>query len=475
MPAVTYYVDPNDKLRTNVWTIDNELNIRTDAFKKARKYYDGKHKPHLDIKDNEPDDNTVINVVKEAVDRTVTFLFPAMPKLELMPSETEETPDEEWLRDVWEANGGIALLHEIGLTGALSGHNFVRIMPPDGEDHDYPRIGILDPTQVTAYWYAPDKKKVVWYEVKWAIDKTDYVIDFINTKYMNASEADIVRSFMPVSEDNLVPELTQWMIVEYSKQSGQRWEIRAVDTWPAPFAPIVSWPHMPTPGAYYGTGECTHMELNDNINLIASQINRIIRYHASPKTVGTGIAAGKLDQVGEDTFWTTPNENAKIFNLEMKSDLGSTRDHLQYLKDEYLSQSRVVILKGDVKDFQRVTNAGVRTVFIDMLSKNIILRWLYGVGIQQISRRLMFVAGKPVLTPDVVHADPLPVDSVEEVNNYAIERNMGVVSRQTVSSKRGYNWTDEYQKMQQEQSSGLFSEQQPTDNVDIQQNQGNMR
>lgn len=54
------------------------------------------------------------------------------------------------------------------------------------------------------------------------------------------------------------------------------------------------------------------------------------------------------------------------------------------------------------------------------------------------------------MIPTVIHQDPLPTDDQEIVNNLAIERSMNIVSRQTVSQKRGYTWADELERMKKE-------------------------
>jgi hypothetical protein len=157
-------------------------------------------------------------------------------------------------------------------------------------------------------------------------------------------------------------------------------------------------------------------------------------------------------------MWSVENPDAKVYNLEMQSDLQSSINQFNILSKEFLAESRVVILEGTVKDFQRVTNAGVRTVFIDMLSKNNILRWNYGKAIQMISRVAAMVGKKGEdVVPVVEFVDPLPTDQTETANVAALELQMKLASHQTLSVKRGYKWETEVKKMEEESKMEIFN------------------
>lgn len=438
MPAVIKYLPPSDTKRTDFFSLmKDEKSKRKDAYNRAWDYYNGKQPSQLDRKDKEPDDNVIINVTREAIDRTLSFLFPAMPIFELDPDTSEETPDEAWLRETWEANGGLALVLDMAMFGALSGQSYLRIMPADIEltGHPYPQVLTLDPSTVMSYWRADDMRVVVWHEICWQVGDAWYLIDFVK------------------KPDGWY--LYQWVNAKGYQSTG--WELEKEEIWPLyNIAPIVYTKHLPYAGSFYGKAETEFLDLNDKLNLLASENNRIIRYHSSPKTVATGTDVDQITETSIDQLWAVKDPNAKVYNLEMKSELIAARAQADMYHDQYLSQSRVVILKGDVKDFQRVTNAGVRTVFLDMLSKNIILRSHYGRLLQQAARRLLILGGKGDRVPDILHQDPLPTDDTERTNVANAERSMGIVSRQTVSQKFGYDWTNELTKMEEEQKNPVF-------------------
>lgn len=448
MPPIMQYQTPDGLARTNLSQLyAGEMKVRGDWFDQIRRFYNGDQPPSLDVKEDEINDNAVINMVKQATDRTVGFLFSAFPKLELDPNTSEETPDEKWLKDMWEANGGIALLHEMSYIGSFSGHVYARVMPPDPYYGDeFPQIILLDPKSVQTWWKADDMRRVIFHEVRWSVrdkddNQIDYVLDFVNRGKKG------------------------WTIYEYqSAGSSGTYKLTNTEEWRLPLPPIIHWKHLPNTRSFYGMGEYdkSQLQLNLQINNVASENNRIVRYHSSPKTVGTGITSGDIKETSVDQLWAVEKADAKIYNLEMSSDLTAAMGHLQTLVKAFLAESRVVILEGSVKDFQRVTNAGVRTVFIDMLSKLVVLRWNYGKAIQAISRTAAAVAkkGNDVI-PEVVYDDPLPVDDTERVNVAQLERSMGIVSHETISTKRGYNWVDELRKMTKEKELDVFAPPEP--------------
>ena len=450
MPPIMKYYPPGDPNRVAAVGLEGDIALRGRWYDQVRQYYDGHMTKFLDVKEDEPDDNVILNKVKQVVDRTVAFLFPDVPDFELDPDVSGKTPDEEWLEEAWLENGGIALLHDMAYIGSLSGDIYVRIMPPDAQMGDiYPQILVLDPKSVQTFWKSDDIRRVVFHEVTWTVQEgnrqlIDYALDFVNYG-------------------------TYWELIQYQNGGGlNAWhQVGETVRWNSTLPPIIHSKHLPNPRNYYGNSEFTQSQLvlNDKINLVASENNRINRYHASPKTVATGTTAESIQETAIDEMWAVENPDAKVYNLEMTSDLQGSLSQQQLLSREFLAESRVVILQGTVKDFQRVTNAGVRTVFIDQLQKNAILRWNYGKLLQMISMVLLYLGKKSIdKRPTIVFTDPLPTDQTETANVAALERQMNIVSRQTLSSKRGYDWPTELAKMEEEKTLDVFVPPAPASN-----------
>ena len=403
MPAAMHY-DPDNRDYRSAAT--RELHDRQRHRERNWRYYDGLHRQPLKIGEDSVDDNVVINLCRQAVDRTVSFLVPEMPHLEL--TEPDETESERWLRLAWAMNGGATLLANMAVNGALDGHVFARIVPED----PWPRIVALSGANIITFWDADDFQRVLWYELRWRAGRQHFRQDV-------------------VTDDG------RWLLRDY-RQTGSTWDLQQETVWPYALGPILDWQHLPHPTAFYGHDELPHAALNDTVNKIASDIARILRFHAYPRTIGTGFEAGSVQATAIDDFWTVPNADARVFNLEMSSDLSASLRFLQILTDAFLSESRVNILSGDPSHVQDVTNLAIRALYMDMIAKNGVLRRQYGTGIAAISQRLLMLDGREYGVPPVVHwPEALPVDHREQVELVAKQVELGVLSPQSAAAQLG--------------------------------------
>ena len=305
MPAAFEYLDPNDIKRNDLGGKDERNAIETD-YNQNKKYYLGEQPEWLIRQPDDPvKDSLVVNVTKQAVDRTLSFLFPEVPVFQL--DVNQETDDEAWLNNAWIVNGGAYLLAQIAEHGALRGHTYVRILKPKtGES--FPRIVPINPTIPITYWKADDVQTPLWHEFSFKVGDDFILIDFIN------------RS-------------NKWEIVTYkSVNNGTSYDEVSREMWNYYIPPVVDSQHLPNPGQYYGRPEISKnsRELNDYINRVASDVGKILRYYASPRTIATGVEKEEIQKTDIDRLWTISDPNAKVFNLEMESDLQSSMNYLQH-------------------------------------------------------------------------------------------------------------------------------------------------
>jgi len=425
MPAALRYM-PNDTAIRDA--ASGELAARRAAAGKAWNYYDGKHKPHLKTRAGEPDDNVAVNLIKQTADREVSFLVgPEFPILELGSAEDAA---EGWLRTAWA--DGARVLARAAKYGVVEGHAVVRVMPapvPDGAGGNAVRLVVLSPSNFLAFWRADDVEEVLWYELHWEAGKTK-------------CRQDIVHS-----------ETGEWMIHDWEMaDSGGDWRLTTSAVWNYTLPPIIDWQHETNPRAYYGQGIESAIPLNDRVNKVMSDVVRILRYHAAPRTVGTGFKTEALVPTGIDNFLTVENAQAKIYNLEMTTDLASSMAAVNFLSGALLAERRITVLKGDAADFQRVTNLGIRTIYMDQLSKNEELRRNYAAGIQKISQIMLMIGGYAGRTPKVIWRDPLPIDPAEATGIIERQRLMGLVSAETAAKDLGRDWALEQERLGKEET-----------------------
>lgn len=459
MPAVYKYVPPTDSDRNFFQPeVMKERQERETSYKNALKYYMGGHDEMLvyDPDQDDVDDNVVINMVKMAADRTATFLFPSVPTVELNPESVEPTEEENWVRKFIEVNGGLALLNKWALRGFLSGHTFMRVRPriENPRRETYPRISLLDPLSVTIYWNVENVEEVVWYEVR-ALTGTqihiyDYVHDLENDTWHIYHYTSVRRRMTNL--ENVVETTIQQAYTEYSGAidrltfGDDGWELEDDEPFPdVGIPPIIETAHLPHPIGRYGAHEFGIKDLQDTINLIASLRNQIARETGVP--VDVIIGAGRGDVENKEDIWVVDSPHASVQRLQMKGDLTSLNSMLEKLMEVYLALSRVVLLKGEAKDLQRVTNASVRTLFLDQIAKNQVLQASYGASLALLIRLGLKMSGLSTsgkeYEPMIKFANPLPTDYTELANQLAIVHNMGAVSKRTVATKMDYNWAFE--------------------------------
>lgn len=434
MPAALSYAPEDTALRDEA---EQELAARRAGCAEAWDYYEGRHRKQLKVKSGKVDDNVVINQWKQGKDREITFLFPAkMIGFELDESEEMDSPDETWLREAWQRNKGKKALRRLAKYGAMTGHVFARVMPSETAG-GYPRIIALNPANVVVFWQADDYEKVLWYEIYWSAGKLE-------------------------RRQDIVHEEGGWRILDYERekkdataydQKAKPWRLVGETTWEFELGPIVDWQHIDRPGQYYGDNEASLIPLQDKVNKVASDTGKILRYYASPKTVIQSDTEPKALENGIDDAWLLPRES-EVKNIEMKSDLASSVAFGQMLIDAMKAQQRVVVLTGSAADFQRVTNLGVQTVFIDQLAKNDELWEQYEPGLVDLCKLMLCVAGKMWdRMIKITRSSPLPTDPKEVMDVQEKELDQGLVSKETIMRERGRNPQQERKLIEQEGSS----------------------
>ena len=101
-----------------------------------------------------------------------------------------------------------------------------------------------------------------------------------------------------------------------------------------------------------------------------------------------------------------------------------------------------------------LTNFGLRVLFMDEMIKTRTKRKLVGAGFVELNRRALILAGfaEDVEGGDPIWQDPLPVNEVEQAQSVQADLGMEIVSKQTASETRGYDWETEQERMEEEQS-----------------------
>lgn len=383
-------------------------------------YYDGDQKKFLKVRDGDPDCNTIVNLTARVVDQSVNFMVGTVPTFDL-PGENKT--QSETMLDAWlKVNDFEDFVNDLFVMAAVTGHAYVKLV----KEENNVRPIVLDTGLVTAYWNPMDKSKPMAYMIMW----TDSENNQVREDHVNLGAS--------------------WEIRSYTGK-GNEWTATGTQPWSYPFAQIIEWKNLPNPRGYYGKSDVEAVvNLNDAYNFRLSNTNKILYIHAHPRTIAFGVEKDQLQKTAIDGLWTIADKEARVENLEMESDLESSRANANDIKSDFFSDAQTVDL-ATVKDKAgALTNFGLKLLFTEALGKNAKKRRLAGRGLANLITCVGTLMGQMWNGVKVVWADPLPENKVEQVTNAKEEIAMKVSSRQTQSERLGYDWQRELKQMADE-------------------------
>lgn len=446
-------IEAQDKLLDTMDYFDDENVMaaeqkRREMIQAAVRYYDGKHVKPLKIDQGEPDDNVIVNLCRTLVDDSVSSLFgdPSTGKMTFETDETDMSGDAgNWFDDLWEANGGIRLLKRLAKRGAISGHSFVKLEIPDVEG-ELPGIKLLDPLIVSMRANPSDEDEIVAYKIEW-IKKVR--VD----EYSNKREEYIFRQLVVNvgSKDDQF-----WVLAEYScprRLKRRKWSLIVGPIgWPWPWSPILDCANIDPSWGVYGTSDLEDVAwLNDNINFVSSNTMRILKYHAHPKTIGTGFSSAEIKGTAANEFWIVSTADAKVYNLEMQSDLQSSLAMLDFIRGAFWTIGRGMDISVYKDKIGQITNFALRMLAMRSINKLGDKRISYGRLIRDINDRVQEMLGiDPPVETVINWPGELPMDDKEEMQILGEEVALEIVSKQTAAEQRGRNWVKESDRMAKE-------------------------
>lgn len=447
------------RLTQETWVRLEETRAR--EIQKRWELYDGDHPKPLLVRpatsrSSAIDDNVTPNMIGVVVDRSNGFLFGQAPSFSLPLSqqtapgagatgEVEVSPEEQYLDDVWAANRRKVTLLKLGLNGAVAGHAYMRLYLPDVETKTkagkvIPRLIPLDPASVTCLWDDNDIDKVLAYKIEWRT-VTDTGEDAVSRQLIERD--DTGRS---------------WSIVEEHATGDQPFIEGARSTWPYPFSPIVDCQNLPRPNEFYGVSDMDGglADLNAQLNRMISNLSRIVRFHAHPKTWASGMSTADLRNMVVDPEGVIglPHPEATLQNLEMESDLTGALAVLSQVKGLLHEIARSPDLSTEkMEGIGQLSGLALKLLYAPLLERTEQKRGTYGDMLEEINRRLLTI-GKfgdydPTLTVQISWPDPLPVDEKAEAETLLLHKTLGA-SQHTLLEKAGYDAEIEAERSEDE-------------------------
>lgn len=444
----------------NLFAGEDMFGQRVDEMKEIqlrRNYREGRQRDQLNVMLNGPNDNVKRNIIGKAIAQSMHLLLGQGVDFDL-PGD-DGTPEDQWLKACWEANKKNLLLKDVFYNAADGRCGFVKINPTakvmgwlditdDGIDRrelvEFPKLENINPLYMTMDSLPHDIDMVIRYTVQ-------YVIEVGGVKKLFKQ---ITENEVEGDGENLQ---SYWMIRDYEKDldTGLEFELVNEVRWDYDFAPIIHFKNLPNPNDLWGMPDATEdvLELQDKLNFNLSNLNKIIRYHAHPRTVGKGVGEADQLDVSPDKMILLKNPDADIWNLEMQSDLAGALEVMDYIGKSILDGMDSVNLSNLKDKIGQITNFAIRVLFYDALGKMQVKREIWEAWLLDLNRRLLTVAERE-FNPDpgkiVWPKAVLPTDEVEVIDVQIKEIDSGLKSRQTIALERGVDWEQESERIEGE-------------------------
>lgn len=400
--------------------LEKEETNRLEQFRKAWDAYYGNLPKPLKVKSGMQDDNIRLNYCRLIVDKSVHFLFGKTLDFEL--EEGSDTAAEQWLRDCWQHNQKMTTLQKLGINGGVCGHGFIKIQWNPGML--YPRLIVLDPETMTVTLAADDIGEILSYKIQYPSRDP--------------------KSRKPIMVRQLIEKDGEfWRIQDQvgSVENLNSWTTTHEQNWPHSWPPIVDCQNLPAPNEFWGVSDIEPdiLEVNNGINFVVSNMGRIIKYHAHPKTWGKGFSANEL-KIAVDETLVLPSPEAELHNLEMQTDLTSSNEFYKRLKEALHEVSHTPeVTTGKLESTGTLSGLALQILYGPLLEKTETKRQLYGDMLIELNRRLLELGGFGSDNITELHWQAmLPADEKQKRETALVDRQLGV-SDDTLLTQLGYN------------------------------------
>ncbi|HMN13729.1 MAG TPA: phage portal protein [Bellilinea sp.] len=416
--------------RAKVELLEMQEQNRLEKFRKNWEAYLGVGPKPLKVAADAADDNLRMNFSRIVVDKGVAFLFGKEVKFEL--TEGEQTREEEWLDAAWQVNRKMSTLQKLAVNGAVCGTAFVKIHYVPGMA--FPRLIVCDPETVSVTLSADDIDDVLGYTITY-------------------SSHDPVTNKIIIVRQEIKRDGNRWIITDKRSNSEYgNFNVVNEQVWPYDFAPMVHCQNIITPNEFWGTSDIEDdlLEVINKGNFTISNILKILRYHAHPKTWASGVRSGDIN-INPDQMIILPNAEGRLQNLEMQSDLQSSLAVFGELRQFTHELARVPeIATGKVENVGQLSGVALEILYQPLLEKTEAKRVTYGEMIVEINRRMLALAGFGEDNITTIHWQRmLPRDIGTEVTAALGKKQIGV-SSDTLIQELGYNPDNEREKAKQE-------------------------
>jgi hypothetical protein len=385
------------------WPGEEDYAAVSDAERMERqdRAYHGRFtKPLRATNAREPDHNVIDNRCEPIVATGVDFLLGDDVKFQVTDPDTEEGVEDaqQYLDDFWDATVKMPTMAEFEINCATFGHAFYKLIPDDPDaplDEDgqpFPALSILNPMQMRVRTLPSDVRKVQRFAFTYADVDTDGSI--IGCRQLTEKTAtswairdQIHRGGMTRDIAGAISLLNQMAMAD----EDQGWEDVDIVPWKYPWSPIHDSKNLPEPNSYLGKADLRLdiIHLNEALNFLLSNRQRILYYHGHPKDVFFGIHSRELDVTPAGAI-CIPNTNAKVQHIEMTGDLGAIENAIKGIREDMDELSHVpAVAVGRQEKLQPASGVALKVAYRPLISQTMQKRSLRQAMYQKLCQHVL--------------------------------------------------------------------------------------
>jgi len=366
-------------------------------------YYLGDQAIPLQKRSDEKDTNVIESYTTVIINNSVNFLFGAGVSFEIGVKEPEAVSvDEEIVRKFWEPRVGwnpAEFLEKLGQSGSVTGTPFVRMYTNEEEI----LLKVYDSALVDIVTNPTNIDDVLEYHLFWRDGK-------------NWSRHRVAKT-----------DGGTWEIHEELYAGSGTWSPVDMTPWPYPFAPVFYCQNIPLAHSVWGISDSDHARLNDTINEMSTDINKILHYHAAPVTVAYGVSGTQLRgmkvEMGAGRIIPAPPYSAdgklpRFENLEMQTNLSASAAYKNDVVDAYNDIAGNVKVGREEVSLGALSGFAIKLLYLPLLQKTKRKQQTYGAMLSQINHAILSLRG--ITEPPYVQTlfgDPLPRNLPEMVDS----------------------------------------------------------
>lgn len=385
----------------NYLATQQEINRRKE-LEKGWKHYIGELTRIFPRETGQHDVNVLSNRCATIVDTGVDFLFGKPVTLEVLQDGKPNKVAQAALDGCWGNERKRQTLYaKLGQNGGVFGHVFAKMVPPDKPSRPYCRVVPVDPMQVSVSTDQDDVDTVQCYTIEWSTPSMTTVGQAEGRRQtIERVDPDDATEHENNNDAASYDTDATWLITNWYKAPGttSSWQpMGEPEVWPHQWAPVVDWQNLPLANQHWGMSDIPSnvQHLNDVLNFVQSNINKIGKHHGSPWPWVKGVSPTDKIDISTGNLIQFHSQDAELNALEAHGDIAGLMNFSADVRSDMDEQTRVPgVATGRLRDVPRVTSGvAFQMMYGPLLYKTGHKQNTYGDGLCDLSLRMLSLCG----------------------------------------------------------------------------------